>query len=155
MPKWLKTKNNRESTTHMTNEIATTLQTVRDLRHRWKPHKERLHAAGGDQPTAIRFHRACSWMARVEAMPEGQDHDLGLVSLWIAFNSLYGQWDAGKLNRTSLMRCVVMMQRLLPALLGVWIDHGSGEDWGPMCYPPMDKLPGSVGDGNGRPGRPR
>ena len=35
-------------------------------------------------------------MARVEAMPEGQDHDLGLVSLWIAFNSLYGQWDACK-----------------------------------------------------------
>ena len=27
-----------------------------------------------------------------------------------------------------------MMQRLLPALLGVWIDHGADEDWGPMCY---------------------
>jgi hypothetical protein len=58
-------------------DIITTVQTVHDLRHRWKPHKERLHAAGGDQPTAIRFHRACSWMARVEAMPEDQDHDLG------------------------------------------------------------------------------
>ena len=45
---------------------------------------------------SIRFHRACSWMARVEQMPDGQDHDLGLVCLWIAFNSLYGQWDAGK-----------------------------------------------------------
>ena len=33
-------------------------------------------------------------MARVEEMPEGQDHDLGLVSLWIVFNSLYGQRDA-------------------------------------------------------------
>ncbi len=43
----------------------------------------------------------------------------------------------GKLNRTWLRQCVVMMQRALPALLGVWIDHGSGEDWGPMCYPPM------------------
>ena len=50
----------------------------------------------GEQPTSIRFHRACSWMARVEQMPEGQDHDLGLVSLWIAFNSLYGQWDSQK-----------------------------------------------------------
>jgi hypothetical protein len=77
------------------NDITTTVQTVRDLRHRWKPHKERLHAAG-DQPTSIRFHRACSWMARVEAMPEDQDHDLGLVCLWIAFNALYGQWDACK-----------------------------------------------------------
>ena len=35
-------------------------------------------------------------MARVEQMPDGQDHDLGLVSLWIAFNSLYGQWDCQK-----------------------------------------------------------
>ncbi len=76
-------------------EIATNL-TVRDLRRRWKPHKERLLAAGGEQATSIRFHRACSWMARVEQMPEGQDHDLGLVSLWIAFNSLYGQWDCQK-----------------------------------------------------------
>jgi hypothetical protein len=25
-----------------------------------------------------------------------------------------------------------MMQRLLPALLGVWIDHGADEDWGPV-----------------------
>ncbi|MEI8372620.1 MAG: hypothetical protein WCJ35_07275 [Planctomycetota bacterium] len=29
-----------------------------------------------------------------------------------------------------------MRLALLPALLGVWIDHGSREDWGPMCYPP-------------------
>jgi hypothetical protein len=241
-------------------EIAT-MQTVRDLRHRWKPHKERLQAAKGEQATSIRFHRACSWMARVEQMPDGQDHDLGLVSLWIALNSLYGQWDAckreplpdreswrafvdrmlkldcdgyvagalqehkrlvisllddeylsgffwqepsafrakqsrkaaysaqtwyieqrwtmvldeilnrvyvmrcqlvhgaatygGKLNRTSLKRCVLMMQRLLPALLLVWIDHGADEDWGPMCYPPMGTLPGSTTDGNRRPGRPR
>lgn len=67
-----------EAKTNM-NDQATIVQTVRDLRHRWKPHKERLHAAGGDQPTAIRFHRACSWAARVEAMPEDRDRDLGLV----------------------------------------------------------------------------
>jgi len=233
-------------------EIAT-IPTVHDLRHRWKPHKERLAALKGEQPTPIRFHRACSWMARVEQMPEGQDHDLGLVSLWIAFNALYGQWDSqkreprpdreswrtfidrilkldggghvagalqehkklvisllddeylsgyfwqepsfnrarqsrraahdahtwyieerwtmvldqilervylmrcqlvhgaaaygGKLNRTSLKRCVMMMQRLLPAFLSVWIDHGADEDWGPMCYPPMGALPGAASDG--------
>ncbi len=66
-------------------EIAT-IPTVHDLRRRWKPHKERLPALGGEQPTSIRFHRACSWMARVEQVSEGQDHDLGLVGLWIAFN---------------------------------------------------------------------
>jgi hypothetical protein len=39
----------------------------------------------------------------------------------------------GKLNRTSLRRCVLMMQRLLPVLLLVWIDHGEDED-----YPPTE-----------------
>ena len=44
--------------------------TVRALRRRWKPHKERL--SGGSQQqqdTAIRFHRACSWLGR-EKNPE-------------------------------------------------------------------------------------
>ena len=41
---------------------------------------------------------------------------------------------SGKLNRTSLKRCVVMMQRLLPSLLLVWIEHSADEDWGPMAY---------------------
>ena len=75
------------------NGIPEIIKTVHDLRRRWKPHKERLAALKGEQPTSIRFHRACSWMARVEQMPDGQDHDFGLISLWIAFNALYGQWD--------------------------------------------------------------
>ena len=37
-------------------------------------------------------------------------------------------------------RCVLMMQRLVPAFLAVWIDHGAGEDWGPMCYPPLGPM---------------
>ena len=40
------------------NSEITTVQTVHDLRHRWKPHKERFLAAGGEQATSIRFHRA-------------------------------------------------------------------------------------------------
>ncbi len=32
---------------------------------------------------------------------------------------------------------IKMMQRLLPALLSVWIDYGTDEGWGPLCYPPM------------------
>ncbi len=225
----------------MTEQTAA-IPIVRSLRRRWKPHKERLLAEGDEQPTSIRFHRACSWIARVEK--DGvDDHDTDLLSLWIAFNSLYGQWDeqrrepkpdrecwrrfvdsilrldesdhvadsltehrrlvmslledeylsgyfweepcakragqskkamydartwylekrwtlilervlervylmrcqlvhgaathGGKLNRTSLRRCVMMMQRLLPAFLMVWIDHGADEDWGAMCYPPL------------------
>jgi hypothetical protein len=69
---------------------------VRDFRRRWKPQKERLLTNGNGQGTLIRFHRACSWLARVEAMTECEDADLALVSLWIAFNSLYGQWDRTK-----------------------------------------------------------
>ena len=76
--------------------VSTVVQTVRDLRRRWKPHKERLAALGGEQPRPSVFTgRAVGWPASRQ-MPEGQDHDLGLVSLWIAFNSLYGQWDCQK-----------------------------------------------------------
>jgi hypothetical protein len=55
----------------------------------------------------------------------------------IASTLTYGS----KLNRTSLKHCVTMMQRLLPALLLVWIDHGANEDWGPMCYPQLYAAP--------------
>jgi hypothetical protein len=216
--------------------------TVRDLRRRWKPHKERLSAGRADHPTLIRFHRACSWLARVETIDLDNDGDPALISQWIAFNSLYGQWDhgareplpdrecwrvfvermveldqtgylattltsekrlvltilddqylsgyfwrdddrpgphrrqkekhsahtwflernwtlilerlieriyllrcqlvhgaatyGGTLNRRSLRSCVTMLGHLVPAILLVWIDHGSDEDWGIMCYPP-------------------
>ena len=45
----------------------------------------------------------------------------------------------GSLNRTAVRRCSTMMEHLLPAILSVWIDHGSDEDWGIMCYPPIFK----------------
>ncbi len=50
-----------------------------------------------------------------------------------------------RLNRTSLKHCVTMMGWRLPGMLQVWIEHGADEDWGPMCYPPVNlsshKLP--------------
>ena len=70
--------------------------TIHDLRRRWKPHKQRLSGLRGDHPMLIRFHRACSWLARVETMDLDQDSDLALVSQWVAFNALYGQWDCQK-----------------------------------------------------------
>jgi len=222
--------------------LEPTDRTVHMLRRRWKPIKERLQSAQDNHPTNIRFHRACSWLARVEKL-DGADPDLALVCQWTAFNALYGQWDdgrrepsadreswrgfcdrilkldgtgyvadvltehrklvmallgdaylsrffwedptpkragksqkakydaptwyleerwslildrlleriymmrcqlvhgaashGGRLNRKSLTRCTTMMAHLLPAVLLVWIDHGSDEDWGPMCYPPI------------------
>jgi hypothetical protein len=223
--------------------MSTSLQTVRDLRRHWKPHKERLAAVRDEHPTAIRFHRACSWISEVELLDRVRHADQILLYQWVAFNALYGQWDqaahepapdrrswqaflgrihkldrsghlinvlqdhkplvlciledeylnqyfwedpspqsAGKarngrhkaqsqyvegrwlnileqlvtriyflrcqlthgaatcgssLNRSALKHCVTMMGWLLPAILQVWIDHGAGEDWGAMCYAPV------------------
>lgn len=66
--------------------------TVRDLRRSWKPHKERLNGQAAEHPTTIRFHRACSWLQRAEQATK-DDLDLALLSQWVAFNALYGQWD--------------------------------------------------------------
>ena len=43
-------------------------QTVHDLRRQWKPHKERLATVRSEHPTAIRFHRVCSWLSEVEKL---------------------------------------------------------------------------------------
>lgn len=66
--------------------------TVRDLRRLWKPHKERLNGQVAEHPTAIRFHRACSWLQRAEQATK-DDLDLALLSQWVALNALYGQWN--------------------------------------------------------------
>ena len=61
----------------------------------------------------------------------------------------------GKLNRMSLKRCVMMMQRLLPAVLGVWIERGADEDWGEMCYPPMRMDRAATSQNNSNQRKPR
>lgn len=45
------------------------------------------------------------------------------------------------LNRQSLNSCVTMLRHLLNAALLVMFDHGTDEDWGTMCYPPLDSTP--------------
>jgi hypothetical protein len=37
--------------------------------------------------------------------------------------------------------CAIMLGRLLPVILLVFIDHGTSVDWGPMCYPPVSLRP--------------
>ena len=219
--------------------------TVRDLRRLWKPHKERLSAQVIEHSTNVRFHRACSWLQRVELMGD-DDLDMALLGQWVGFNSLYGQWDHevrepvadnvcwkhflermleldrghhvvdilvnnkplimsifddeflsryywqdptdkranqskktkfeartwylqgnwlliidrlferiyflrcqlvhgaatynSSLNRAAIRHCSKAMDHLLRAFLLVWINYGSEEDWGIMCYPPS-KLP--------------
>lgn len=216
--------------------------TAQDLRRQWKPIKDRLKREHNDDSTAIRIHRAFSWMDQAEE--NATDFDLTLLYQWIAFNALYGQWveasrepapdkatwrnfvdrilaldstkqiegtlienkrlvmtllddeylskfywqdptdlrarksksvkynaqswyieerwtmimdkvmdqiylircqlmhgaatHNSKLNRTSLKRCSIMLGHLLQAFLVVIIENGADEDWGIMCYPPMN-----------------
>ncbi len=79
--------------------------TVHALRSRWQPHKDRLAVIRGDHPTAIRFHRACSWLSHVEKYDPIKDVDQVLTHQWIAFNSLYGEWDEVALEPASDRRC--------------------------------------------------
>ena len=44
----------------------------------------------------------------------------------------------GRLNRVALRRCSTMLSHLLRAMLVVMIDYGADEDWGIMCYPPIE-----------------
>ena len=67
--------------------------TVRSLRRRWKPNKERLNSEQDRHPTVIRVHRAFSWIAHVENLKADTDLDTALICRWIAFNALYGQWN--------------------------------------------------------------
>lgn len=43
----------------------------------------------------------------------------------------------GSLNRTAIRNCSQALDLLLRAFLVTWIDHGSDEDWGILCYPPL------------------
>lgn len=79
--------------------------TVRELRRVWKPQKERLNAEHARHPTNIRFHRACSWLQRVEDAEEHEALDLLLLSLWTSFNALYGQWDGERQEPVSDVDC--------------------------------------------------
>ena len=78
--------------------MPVTFKTVHDLRRQWKPQKERLAAVRSEHPTAIRFHRACSWMSEVEQLDPVRHADQVLLHQWIAFNALYGQWDQAALE---------------------------------------------------------
>ena len=41
-------------------EQVATIQTIRDLRHRWTPHQERLPLVKGEQATAIRIGKSAT-----------------------------------------------------------------------------------------------
>lgn len=61
--------------------------TTSQLKTLWEHHKTTVK-----QDTAIRIHRAFSWLGRAEACHK-DDPDIALLCRWAAFNALYAQWD--------------------------------------------------------------
>jgi len=78
--------------------------TIVQLRRSRKPHKERLSIKNPEHPTNVRFHRACSWLQRSEVLAV-EDLDLALLSQWVAFNALYGQWDHAAREPLADLQC--------------------------------------------------
>ncbi len=71
--------------------------TVRDIRRRWKPTKERLATEDRNEPLRVRIHRCCSWLRHVEELREtDRGSDAVLIFQWSALESLFGQWDADR-----------------------------------------------------------
>ena len=66
--------------------------TVRDLRRRWKPTKEKLGGQPFHEPILIRMHRAFSWLQRVEELDDSAVFDTGLIFQWIALNRGRPEW---------------------------------------------------------------
>jgi len=77
----------------MTEANQSTTLTVRDIRRRWKPTKERLKGSPSHEQTLIRIHRCCSWLQRVEEIEQDGADDAVLIYRWIALNCLYGRWN--------------------------------------------------------------
>jgi hypothetical protein len=81
-------------------------RTVRELRRRWKPAKDRLAGRRLYEPLLIRMHRAFSWLQRVEELPEEEFLDAGLILRWIALGSLFNRWDAAARQPQSERECL-------------------------------------------------
>jgi hypothetical protein len=69
--------------------------------------------------------------------------------LSVLFNRLYvmrnqvfhgASTKGSKLNRYTLQRSANILQELLPVMISVMIDHGIDEDWGLICFPPVDSM---------------
>ncbi|MCC7334621.1 MAG: hypothetical protein IT422_05975 [Pirellulaceae bacterium] len=110
-----------DATMSGTSADSASLLSVRDLRRRWKPTKERLVKAtrnGESHPLPIRLHRAFSWLAAVETLADSEQLDQRLIFRWIALNSLYGRWD-GKIDEPT--RDAESLRRFLSTIIR--LDH--------------------------------
>lgn len=97
----------------------------------WRdPTKERAFQTSKDRRQAAMWYIERRWSLVLEAL---LDRIYFLRCQLMHGAATYGS----KLNRTSMRRCSTMLGHLLPATMMVIINNGAGEDWGPMCYPPV------------------
>ncbi len=80
----------------MATTVKVTVLTVQQLRDRWLPKKQQLDSLQDSHPTAVRFHRACSWLKEAERLDAENQGAHVLIFQWTAFNALYGQWDMAR-----------------------------------------------------------
>lgn len=69
--------------------MAGTLETAKTLRLRFKAMPQDVREA--NQPFSIRVWRGLSWLERSEGADD--EIDMKFISLWIAFNAIYGRED--------------------------------------------------------------
>lgn len=49
-----------------------------------------------------------------------------------------GSSYGGKHNRRAVKRCAVLLRQLVLVSLHVLMEHGYADDWGALCYPPVE-----------------
>jgi hypothetical protein len=50
-----------------------------------------------------------------------------------------GSTYGGQLNRSAVRRASTMLDHLLTCFLQVLMEHGYVDDWGELCYPPIEE----------------
>jgi hypothetical protein len=97
-------------------------------------------------PSGRQRNRDAAWGAATarEQLREGRHAavlDRVLDRIHFVRNQLVhgGSTYNGRLNRTAVRRASQMMEHLLACFLQVLMEHGYVDDWGPLCYPPIEE----------------
>jgi hypothetical protein len=102
-----------------------------------------------EQPTAPsgrNRNREAAWGAATarEHLREGRHGallDRVLDRIHFVRNQLVhgGSTFNGRLNRTAVRRASQMLDHLLACFLQILMEHGYVDDWGELCYPPIEE----------------
>lgn len=97
----------------------------------WRdPSPQRARQTTPDRRLALRLYEASNWNELLEKLVDR----IYFLRCQVAHGA---STHNSKENRKTARHCTVMLSHLLQAVLLIWIDHGSDENWGPLCYPPQ------------------